>query len=569
MTSLRRNLHQLNWGRAIAATTLLLAGLTIQALFAPESPFSWLYAMTGLVFAAILGYALIDHWLGERGLSVGLQVAGDILLVGGFVLASGGAGSPVSFLFALPVMVAAGLAGKRGGLLAAGGAWCTYGAILIRELYFLGPADITPARAFYSAVSHLLGFFLLGLLGGMLADRLRTTSRELAEHKGNLAALRALQTIIVESINTGLVAVNEDGRISFINRAGLEILRSPAEMLLARPLESLFGFPSGLLLEASALADSGRRSRFERKWRRPSDGEELFLGFAVAPLRQQQETGPRGWLVVFQDLTEIASLEAQVRTRERMAALGEMAAGMAHELRNPLAAISGCVQMLASAGGGPGNLGSLAGVALSETHRLNRIIKDFLDFARPGPLRPRSVDLLPLMEEMARFLRKSPDFKPNHQVSVISGPGSHTALVDPDRLRQVFWNLAGNALKAMPEGGLLTVEVAGYGGDQVQLSFRDQGEGMDEDVQARLFQPFQGHFREGTGLGGAIVYRIAEEHGGRVQVLSRPGRGAEIRIILPAARPESEAGGFLGAVTAGPAAAVPAEEPAPAGASGS
>ncbi|MCU0225029.1 MAG: ATP-binding protein [Acidobacteria bacterium] len=234
---------------------------------------------------------------------------------------------------------------------------------------------------------------------------------------------------------------------------------------------------------------------------------------------------------------------------------------MAHELRNPLAAISGCVQVI-----GRGPIGAeqrpLVEVAVQETERLNRIIRDFLQYARPGPFQAAPVELAGLMEETARLFRKSPDMSPRHRVVVTRGPGSTWARADRDRMRQVFWNLAGNAIKAMPEGGLLTVQVSGEGGDRVLLSFADEGHGMDTDALRRYFQPFEGTFREGSGLGAAIVYRIAEEHGGRVRVTSRPGRGSEIQLVLPAAPPLAEPGdGQDGAVAPPPLAS-----PAPAGA---
>jgi two-component system sensor histidine kinase PilS (NtrC family) len=284
---------------------------------------------------------------------------------------------------------------------------------------------------------------------------------------------------------------------------------------------------------------AGQRVRLERAWRRPADGEELYLGYTVSQL--EDHTGEAvGWLIVFQDLTGLLALEQEVRIRERMAALGEMAAGMAHELRNPLAAISGCVQVI-----GRGPVGEeqrpLVDVAIQETERLNRIIRDFLQYARPGPFQAAPVELVGLMEETARLFRRSPDMSPRHRVLVTRGTGSTWALADRDRMRQVFWNLAGNAIKAMPDGGSLTVRVSGEGGDRVMLSFADEGHGMDSDALRRYFQPFQGTFREGSGLGAAVVYRIAEEHGGRVRVTSRPGHGSEIQLILPAAEPPADA----------------------------
>ncbi len=533
-----RHLRTLNWARAIAVSTLLVAAFAIEVLFVPERPLRNLYLLAAAVYGAILVYTFAERRLRSRVAAGTLQVVGDTVLAAGFVVATGGALSPVSFLFAVPVMFAAALGGARAAVASAGVSWGLYALVLLRDVVRLSPADLPLGRVLYAAVSHLLGFLLLGVLGGALADRLRAADRELAEQRGSLEALRAAYEQIVESINTGLLTTDHEGRVRFVNRAGGEILREGRPGLLGRPVTALFGLPADFLRVSEDTFRAGRRMRFERPWTAPG-GDELLLGFAFAPLRAAED-GPHGWLVVFQDLTEIASLEAQVRMRERMAALGEMGAGMAHELRNPLAAISGCVQVLRDEVHGERR--PLVDIALRETERLNRIIRDFLEFARPGEFRARSVDLLPLCEELSRLFRKSPDFKPAHRIEVRAVPGSTWAKADPDRVKQVFWNLAGNALKAMPDGGLLAVEVGGYGGEFVQLSFRDQGEGMDEETLARLFQPFHGRFREGCGLGAAIVYRIAEEHGGRVQVLSRPNRGTEIRVLLPAAAPEAPGG---------------------------
>ncbi len=537
MHATRRYLRRLNTARAIAASTLLLSAFAIELWFVPEQPLRSLYFLAAGVFAAILVYALLDRWAGDRRWFAGLQIGGDVLLVAGFVLATGGALSPLSFLFALPVMVGAALLGMRGGVLVAAGAGVSWLLILGAGSLRLSPEELPPGRVVYAAVSHLLGFLLLAVLGGVFAERLQEADRELADHRRDLASLRALQQQIVQSIGTGIVTATPEGRATFVNRAGSEILGLPAGEVVGRPVEELLGLPAGFLAAAGAQARAGRRTRFEREWTRTADGERLVLGFSVAPL-VDGDGREIGWLLVFQDLTEIASLEEQVRTRERMAALGEMAAGIAHELRNPLAAISGSVQVLREQGAG----GELATLIVRETERLNRIIRDFLAFARPGSFRPREVDLGLLMEELARLLRKSPEMGPAHRVEVVVGPGPTTAWADPDRVRQIFWNLASNALRAMPGGGKLEIRVEGHGADRVLVAFRDEGHGMDEETARRFFQPFEGRFRDGAGLGAAIVYRIVQQHGGRVEVSSREGRGTEIRVILPCRSPAAVPG---------------------------
>lgn len=562
MRSYRRHLQRLNAARAVAVATLLVATFGIELVFLPGRPLRQLYALAAAAFGSILVYALLERRFGATRALAMLEVTGDTALVTLFVLATGGALSPLSFLFAVPVVLAAALLGTRGGLAAALGTGAIFAGLIAAAVRADVAGDLSLGRLLYAGTSHLVGFLALGLLGGALADRLRRADTELAQQRDAVAALRALHADIVESISAGLMTTDPAGRITFLNPAGSRIMRLERDAVAGRTAADVLGLAPRFLEEAGELLRAGQRVRLERAWRRPADGEELYLGYTVSQLKGHAGEAA-GWLLVFQDLTGILALEQEVRIHERMAALGEMAAGMAHELRNPLAAISGCVQVI---GRGPVGAGQrpLVEVAIQETERLNRIIRDFLQFARPGPFQAAPVELVGLLEEMARLFRKSPDMTPRHRVLVTRGPGNTRALADRDRLRQVFWNLAGNAIKAMPDGGTLLVRVSGEGGDHVRLSFADEGHGMDTDALRRYFQPFEGSFREGSGLGAAIVYRIAEEHGGRVRVTSRPGRGSEIELILPAAEPVVDA-------TPGRSGAVPvpnAAEPAPAGAGG-
>jgi two-component system sensor histidine kinase PilS (NtrC family) len=524
----------MNLARGLVVSATFAAVLAIDVVFEPEewsSAAALAVCGTAWIWTALLAAGARSP--GHRLIPLPSQVAGDVALCFGLVLATGGGASPLSFLLALPVMAAAGLLGLQGGLLTATGVWLAFALLLARDVWMVPASELPPGRVLYVAVTHLVGFLSLGIFGGVLADRVRSTGRELEKRKGALANLQAMHRHIVESITTGLLTTDLNGRTTFVNRAGVELLGGvgPED---GDALTTL-GLPADVLGQAQEHLSSGRRYRFERSWTRPSDGRRLLLGFSVSALADRTSL-PIGWLIVFQDLTEIASLEEQVRTKERMAALGEMAAGMAHELRNPLAAISGCVQVLERDEiAGEGDSAQLRKVVVRESQRLDRIIRDFLEFARPSRLRPRPSDLAQLMEEMARLMRSGPHSSPIHRIDVIPGPGPTVALADPDGMRQVFWNLASNAQKAMPEGGTITIRVCGHGGDRVLVEFRDEGHGMDSETVQRYFQPFHGRFERGTGLGAAIVYRIVEEHGGQVQVVSGQERGTSIRVILPAA----------------------------------
>ena len=428
-----------------------------------------------------------------------------------FVLATGGALSPLTFLFAVPVVLAAALLGTGGGLAAALGAGAIFGALIARAALADLAGDLSLGRLLYAGTSHLVGFLALGLLGGALADRLRRADTELAQQRDAVAELRALHADIVESISAGLMTTDREGRITFLNPAGSRIAKMELTAVAGRPAAEILGLAPRFLDEAGEMLRAGQRVRLERAWRRPADGEELYLGYTVSQLKGH--TGEAaGWLIVFQDLTGLLALEQEVRIRERMAALGEMAAGMAHELRNPWPRSRGCVQVI-----GRGQVGEeqrpLVDVAIQETERLNRIIRDFLQYARPGPFQAAPVELVGLLEEMARLFRKSPDMSSRHRVVVTRGPGNTWALADRDRMRQVFWNLAGNAIKAMPDGGSLAVRVSGEGGDRVDAVVRGRGARDGLRRAAALLPAVRGDVPRGLGAGRGD--RLPDRRGAR------------------------------------------------------
>ena len=274
-----------------------------------------------------------------------------------------------------------------------------------------------------------------------------------------------------------------------------------------------------------------RRYRFELEYA-DTRGRNLFLGFTVSVLKER--TGASlGMIFIFQDLTEIRALEEEIALKKQMAALGEMAAGVAHELRNPMASISGSIQVLKRDLKPRGEAAGLMDIVIKESRRLDSTVRDFLLFAKPGRVRPQAADLVELIRETLKLLENGVEKLPHHRILVQVHPHTMPVVCDVDRIKQVFWNLSNNALKAMPEGGTLTVKAADGADDQVEVTFSDTGFGMSEREVSANFQPFHGSFRGGMGLGLAIVYRIIEEHQGRIKVRSRPGQGTEVVLHLP------------------------------------
>ena len=539
VSEIERQVRWLMTLRGVTVTTLLICAFAVELLLRPADTLRPLFTLAAVAYGMVLLYAVLHRWLKGTRLFVVVQLIGDALVVTFFVAITGGIDSPMSFLYLLPIAVASLLLYRSGGLALAGVCWSLYAALAAFGLGWSPlapsiPGSLTgePGRLVYVLVAHLVGMFACALLSSYLAERMQAQGREIAEHSGTVARLKALNENIIESINSGLITTDLEGRISFINRGGTEILRAPSEAVGGRSVESLFRLDPGLLGDIHRRLQADLRFRFEIYHETP-DGARVFLGIAASNLYDRQGN-PLGYIFIFQDLTEIHALELEMRLKERMVALGEMAAGMAHELRNPLASISGAVQYLKGDLRPQGETLELMDIVLRESQRLDQAIRDFLTFARPGKFTPEPVDLVRLIEDNVKLLRKSREFGAVHRIETKFPSREVSCEVDPNRLKQVFWNLATNALKAMPDGGTLTIGVELSEADtQLEIVFRDQGRGMDATDRERYFQPFSGSFDRGTGLGAAIVYRLIEEHGGKIQLESSPGHGTEVTISLP------------------------------------
>ena len=377
----------------------------------------------------------------------------------------------------------------------------------------------------------LYSIFVLGvacatvaLLGSYLAESLRHAGRQLEEAAVEVADLRELNQVIVDSIQSGLMTTDAEGRILYVNQFAEAILgRSPAG-LRGSAVRAVLGSPLLGPAELAARAASRALARLELSYPHP-DGRALELGVSVTPLATQE--APRsGYLVVFQDLTEIRRLEEEVRTKEKLAAVGEMAAQLAHEIRNPLGSIRGSAQVLMGEPGLGDEQGRLLDIISRESKRLCDTLNRFLYQARPSGRTERPVDLRPLVEEAVTLLRNAPEVRPDHAVHFEADDGPHVCLADPDQIKQVFWNLARNALEAMPERRPARALPAPRGRRGRAVGARPGARASAADEQRRLFEPFQSSSAMGTGLGLAIVFRIVREHGGDIAVPQRAARRA-------------------------------------------
>ena len=525
--------------RVVVVTTLLLAALIIQYTVSQILPIDYLYITAALTYGLTLFYIVIARTVRSRKAHLFIQTCGDLLVETLLVYFTGGLDSPFSFLYLVSIITASMLLYRRGGLLAASGAVILYG--MLGDLMYYGVIPLpeqswfvatpwTASRLYLNLATNFAGYYATALLTSFISEKLQRTFEELDANRQNLAELRALNQNVIESIPSGLVAISTAGNVAFVNPAGAEILRVHPQQLLGKHITDL-GFFDGD--EWNATRDDVTAGRVARREKSNVliDGEPRSLGWAITSLNTL-EGKSAGYTVIFQDLTEMKKLEAELRLKDRMAAVGELSAGIAHEIRNPLAAIAGSVQLLKKSQALSPQEQRLMSIILKESERLNKSIADFLRFVRPQEKMAAEFDIAASLAETLDLLANSPELGPNHRLERQIDPPSFFVIGDGDQIRQVFWNIARNAVQAMPSGGVLTVSTEADDATY-SIHFADSGRGMSAADQQRLFQPFRTNFPSGTGLGMAISYRIVQEHGGRIDVESREGAGTRITVSLP------------------------------------
>jgi two-component system sensor histidine kinase PilS (NtrC family) len=481
------------------------------------------FALTG-IYASTIRYVERHPWL------IDLQFGADILMVSALVQLSGGVGSYFPSLYGLPIVGAGTLQGRRGGLAtAAASAFCYAGVVLGQYAGMFPPVPGLPAlpaaqEALYRVVMNGAGFFAIGGLTGSLAEGWRAADRQLASASSAIADLQALTRHIMDSLPGGVLTTDERGRILAANPA--------AASITGRNLNEMLGADVTQVLQVGDRlggAPAGAR-KLEFEFVKPT-GQRILLGLGAVPLSGDHPT--RGHVYTFQDITSEKRRAVEAQRQKRLAAVGEMAAGIAHEIRNPLASMTGSMQLLRAELSLSGEQAQLMDIVLRESARLNETIRTFLAYARPQRGTKTRVDVGRIVDDTATLIRHSVECRHGHNVRVEGGPASAVCEGDEAQLRQVVWNLASNALRAMPHGGTLTFRVGHVLGPLVELSVEDTGVGMTPEQQERLFQPFHSGFPQGTGLGLATVHRIVADHGGAIDVRSTVGHGTVIHVRLP------------------------------------
>lgn len=463
-----------------------------------------------------------------------VQFVIDTLLITWIVWRTGDLTSPYIPLYIVAIAVCSFFLSSRGTLLMA--ALCS--ALFIGTAISTASAMVESfgTQAEYNRAAQILAFHVVAfLVVGLLASRLSKTNasgEQLKETTKTLANLRVLHERIVESIRSGLITTDLEGNIYTFNQTAAEITGYQPEEMRGKSIYSLFGnieLSIADSLDATEIGD--QPPRFETDLMTPDDFA-IRVGYGISPLFA--ETGETtGLILTFQDLTDIRSMEENVRRKDRLAAVGRVAAGLAHEIRNPLGAMRGAIQVLQLNTPPESSNAQLMDIVLRESDRLNSIITNFLSYARPRVSDFSQIDVRQAINDTFTLLGHSPDVKENHILEtdlpekpvIISG--------DQTQLKQIFWNLSRNAIGAMTDGGNLRVKLEKLSERRIRIEFKDTGCGMPPSQVEQLFEPFSNSTTGGTGLGLSIVYQIIRDHNGTINVRSRENEGTTITVELP------------------------------------
>lgn len=548
---LRSKLKKLLLYRLILAVFSLLATIAVQSRINADllnAQLQPLYIFSCALFLFTIVGALSLKDVRRLELFAFIQILFDLGAVSVLVYMTGGIESSFSLLYILVILSAALLLHRRASLLTASACSLIYGLLLDLQYFgWISPIPLSGGAAhasdsgayFFKILVNTAGFFLAGFLAGYLARELQRSKLRIRQSERDLSTLVTLHTSIVSSMSSGLLTVDLEGRVIFSNNAAQEMLGIKQTDITGRLLGEVFTDIDFLQLQhGAAHGPPTRATRMETPYNHPA-GTQTLIGYSASPLRGEDEK-TFGWLIIFTDLTRFKAVEEHIQRMERFVLAGRMAAEIAHEIKNPLAAMSGAVQMLeAEAGLSPFNV-RLFGILQREIGRVNSLVTEFLWMAKgsPQPARVEEVQVCPAIEEIVALLKANKKAAASHTIRT-DFRANPVVSIDALHMHRVLWNLLVNAIEAMPEGGELSIAVnieqrLDNPERPIRIDISDTGCGIPDPELKRIFDPFFTTKPNGTGLGLSIVYQLVEKAAGKVEVnRNQHGTGTTFSLFFP------------------------------------
>ncbi|MBN1879808.1 hypothetical protein JW823_06830 [bacterium] len=553
--------------RLLIGTTLLLGTAIPLEVTGFYSVSRFLFPLVITILVMTIIYSGLLNILSNICTLAYIQLIGDILLATVIIMATGGIESPFSILFVVTVIVASYLIEKSGAFIIATLISISFGSLVFCQYHgwtTWWPVKTTgvllppPTFAIYIILVNLIGYYLTAILATSLSKRIRKMNILLKTRNVQFNYLWNLNRRVVNEIHSGLITMTKDGEILSVNPAAKKLLRFPQELQDVVRLEHVF--PDYLVQSILRIAEMDQNVKRQINYQIEHGDDATWLTIDVIIL-QRMERDPARLMLILNDVTDFKKLEEVKRKAQRWSTVSEVSAGMAHEIRNPLASISGSIEVLRDQLQLNDNQSRLMSIIIRESERLNKLITDFLDLSRPRRPEFSLVDVIAVLSEITILIKTCEAYKESIQIKFEKDEDHIEVELDKDQFAQVAWNLVKNALEAMPEGGVLTIRAEIKRQADVskkildfqpkppffRLTVEDTGVGMTQEVISRIFDPFITFKRKGVGIGLAIVYRIAENHNAAIRVSSTPRKGASFIIDFPSRQPESGTFEDLGA----------------------
>ena len=513
------------------------------------------YYFIGLFYFVTIFYALFLRTVKDLKRFTFIQIVIDHFFITSLIYFTGGKESffPIAYVFS--IIGSSFVFYKRGAFLSASLSAVLYGLLLLLQLYrWINPLGQPPiydaSQVFYSLILYMAAFYIVAFLSSAISEELKSKKKELIQKQVDYDQLEVFNRNVIQSLDSGLLTTDLNGRISFLNRTAEKILNRNADQLRNVSIYDLFPNMQGMIdqVQRKMVEPAPDYQRYETLFD-DRENRKIHLGFSISPL-PAPDGSLIGYTLIFQDITKFKEMQEQMKRVDKMAAVGVLAAGMAHEIRNPLASLSGSIQMLKSELVLDHAQQRLMEITLRESERLNALITDFLLFAHPPQTNKVSYEVWKIVEETIELFTHSPDFHPGIQIVRQNPFETIQTMLDPDQMRQVFWNLLINASQAMSDGGKISIRLVkeadpfrgrnpqpsaeGRGMEWVKISITDSGNGIPPQEKEKIFEPFFTTKERGTGLGLSIVHKIVENHNGVIKVESEIGRGSTFTVYMPA-----------------------------------